>query len=94
MTNLDSMLTSSDIILSIKVHLVKAMFLPVMMYVCERWTIKKAKQQGIDAFEVWCWRSLLKVPWTSGRSNQSILKEITGRTDAEALILWPPYEKS
>ena len=67
---------------------------PVIMFGCESWIVKKTEHQRIDAFELWCWRSLLKVPWTARRSNQSILKEITGRTDAEALILWPPYEKS
>ena len=64
------------------------------MFGCESWIIKKTEHQRTDAFELWCWRSLLKVPWTARRSNQSILKEITGRTDVEAPILWPPYEKS
>ena len=77
MTNLDSILKSKDIILPIKVHLVKAMVFPVVMYGCESWTIKKAKHQRIDAFEPWCWRRLLRVPWTARRSNQSILKEIS-----------------
>ena len=77
MPNLDSILKSRDIILSIKVHLVKAMPFPVVMYGCESWTIKKAKCQRIDAFELWCWRRLLRVPWTARRSNQSILKEIS-----------------
>ena len=76
MTNLDSILKSRDIILSTKVCLVKAMIFPVAMYGCERWTIKKAEHQRIDAFELWCWRRLLRVPWTARRSNQSILKEI------------------
>ena len=76
MPNLDSILKSRDIILSIKVHLVKAMPFPVVMYGCESWTIKKAKCQRIDAFELWCWRRLLRVPWTARTSNQSILKEI------------------
>ena len=94
--NLGSILKSRDITLPTKVHLVKAMVFPVVIYVCENWTIKKAKCQIIDAFEVWCWRRLLRVPWTARRSNQSILKEISseysfGRTDAEAEtpILWP-----
>ena len=74
MTNLDSVLKSRDITLPTKVHLVKAMFFPVVMYGCESWTIKKAEHQRIDAFELWCWRRLLRVPWTARRSNQSILK--------------------
>ena len=92
MTNLDSVLKSRDITLPITVHLVKAMVFPVVMYGCESWTIKKAECLRIDAFELWCWRRLLRVPWTARRSNQSILKEIIGRTDveAEAPILWPP----
>ena len=77
MTNLDSILKSRDITLPTKVHLVKAMVLPVVMYGCESWTIKKAKHQKIDAFELWCWRRLLRVPWTARRSNKSILKEIS-----------------
>ena len=76
MTNLDSMLKSRDITLPTKVHLVKATVFPVVMYGCESWTVKKAECQKIDAFELWCWRRLLRVPWTSRRSNQSILKEI------------------
>ena len=76
MTNLDSILKSGDITLPTKVHLVKAMVLPVVMYGCERWTIKKAECRRIDAFELWCWRRLLRVPWTARRSNQSILKEL------------------
>ena len=88
MINLDSLLKSRDITLPIKVHLVKAMVSPVVMYGCESWTIKKAEHQIIDAFELWCWRRLLRVPWTARRSSQSILKEISpgfiGRTDAEA----------
>ena len=75
MTNLDSILKSRDITLPTKVHLVKAMVFPVVMYGCESWTIKKAERQRIDAFELWCWRRLLRVPWTARRSNQSILKE-------------------
>ena len=77
MTNLDSILKSRDIALSTKVCLVKAMVFPVVMYGCESWTVKKAEHQIIDAFELWCWRRLLRVPWTARRSNQSILKEIT-----------------
>ena len=77
MTNLDSMLKSRDVTLSTKVHLVKAMVFPVVMYGCKSWTIKKAEHQRIDAFELWCWRRLLRVPWTTRRSNQSILKEIS-----------------
>ena len=100
MTNLDSILKSRDITLPIKVHLVKAMVFPVVMYQCESWTIKKAGHWKTDAFELWCWRRLLKVPWTAKRSNQSILKNqswiFIGRTDAEAEapILWPPDGKS
>ena len=77
MTNLDSILKSRDITLPTKVHLVKAMVFPVIMYGCESWTVKKAELQRIDAFELWCWRKLLRVPWTARRSNQSILKEIS-----------------
>ena len=77
MTNLDSILKSRDITLPTKVRLVKAVVLPVVMYECEIWTVKKAKRQRIDAFELWCWRRLLRVPWTARRSNQSILKEIS-----------------
>ena len=77
MTNLDSIFKSKDITLSTKVHLVKAMVFPVVMYGCESWTIKKAEHRRIDAFELWCWRRLLRVPWTAKRSNQSILKEIS-----------------
>ena len=77
MTNLDSILKSRDITLSIKVPLVKAVVFPVVMYGCESWTIKKAQRRRIDAFELWCWRRLLRVPWTARRSNQSILKEIS-----------------
>ena len=77
MTNLDSILKSRDITLSTKVRLVKAMVFPVVMYGCESWTVKKAKHRRIDAFELWCWRSLLQVPWTARRSHQSILKEIS-----------------
>ena len=87
MTNLDSILKSRDIILSTKVHLVKAMVFPVAMYGCESWTIKKAEHWRIDAFELWCWRRLLRVPWTPRRSNQSILKEICPEYLLEALML-------
>ena len=87
MTNLDSILKSRDITLPTKVHLVKAMVFPVVMYGCESWTIKKAEHQRIDAFEVWCWIRLLRVPWTARRSNQSILKEISPRCSLEGLML-------
>ena len=87
MTNLDSMLNSKDIILPIKVHLVKAMVFPVVMYGCESWTIKKAEPRRIEAFELWCWRRLLRVPWTVRRSNQSILKEICPENSLEGLLL-------
>ena len=106
MTNLDNILKSKDITLPTKVLLVKAMVFLVVMYGCESWTLKKAECQRIDAFEPWCWRRFLRVPWTARRSNQSILKEIIGilkeswvfigRTDVEAEtpILWPPDAKS
>ena len=106
MTNLDSLLKSRDITLPTKICLVKAMAFPVVMYRCKSWTIKKAEHQRIDAFKLWCWRRLLRVPWTARRSNQSILKEIRpegekslvfiGRTDVEAEtpILWPPDAQS
>ena len=87
MTNLDSILKSRVITLSTKVRLVKAMVFPVVMYGCESWTIKKAECQRIDAFELWCWRRLLRVPWTARRSNQSILKEISPGCSLEGLIL-------
>ena len=87
MTNLDSLLKSRDITLPTKVHLVKAMVLPVLMYGCESWTIKKAEHQRIDAFELWCWRRLLRVPWTARRSNQSILKEISPEYSLKGLML-------
>ena len=87
MTNLDSILKSRDITLSTKVCLVKAMVFPVVMYGCESWTIKKAERRRIDAFELWCWRRLLRVPWTAGRSNQSILKEISPEYSLEGLML-------
>ena len=87
MTNLDSILKSRDIILPTKVCLVKAMVFPVVMYGCESWTVKKAEHQNIDAFELWCWRRLLRVPWTVRRSNQSILKEISPGCSLEGLML-------
>ena len=102
MTNLDSILKDRDAILLTKVYLGKAMVFPVVMYGCESWTIKKAEHQRIDAFELWCWRRLLRVPCTARRSNQSILKEISTGWDffggndakAETPILWPPHAKS
>ena len=87
MTNLDSILKSRDITLPTKVHLVKAMVLPVVMYGCESWTVKKAEHQRIDAFELWCWRRLLRVPWSARRSNQSILKEINPGISLEGMML-------
>ena len=87
MTNLDSMLKSRDITLPTKVCLVKAMVFPIVLYRCESWTIKKAKRQRIDAFELWCWRRLLRVPWTARRSNQSILKEISPEYSLEGVRL-------
>ena len=87
MSNLDSILKSRDIILPTKVHLVKAMILPVVMYGCESCTIKKAEHRRIDAFELWCWRRLLRVPWTAKRSNQSILKEVSAERSLEGLML-------
>ena len=101
MTNLDIILKSRDITLSTKVHLVKAMVFPVVMYGCESWTIKKAEHWKIDAFELWCWRRLLRVLWTAWRSTQSILKEISPGCSLEGLMLklkllysWPPHVKS
>ena len=100
MTNLDSIFKSRDITL-LKVRLVEAMVFPVVMYGCESWTVKKAEHQRIDAFELWCWRRLLRVPWTARRSNQSILKEISPEyslegldAEAETPVLWPPHVKS
>ena len=87
MTNLDSILKSRDITLPTKVHLVKAMVFPVVMYGCESWTVKKAQHRKIDAFELWCWRRLLRVPWTARRSTQSILKEISPGCSLEGLML-------
>ena len=87
MTNLDSILKSRDVTLSTKVCLVKAMVFAVVMYGCESWTIKKAEHRRIDTFELWCWRRLFRVPWTTGRSNQSILKEISPGYSLEGLML-------
>ena len=87
MTNLDSILKSRDITLPAKIHPVKAMVFPVVMYRCERWTINKAESRRIDAFELWCWRRLLRLPWTAGKSNQSILKEISPEYSLEGLML-------
>ena len=87
MTNLDGILKSRDITLPTKVHLVKALVFPVVMYGCERWTIKKAECRRIDAFELWCWRRLLRVPWTARRSNQSILKEISPEYSLDGLMV-------
>ena len=99
MTNLDSIFKSRDITLPTKVHLVKAVVFPVVMYGCESWTIKKAKCQIIDVFELWCWRRVLRVPWTARRSNQSILKEISPEyslegPEAETPIFWPLHAKN
>ena len=99
MMNLDSILKSRDITLPTKVSLVKAMIFSIVMYGCESWTIKKAERRRIDAFELWCWRRLLRVPWTARRSNQSILKEISPEYSLEGLklklqILWPPDAKN
>ena len=101
MTNLDSILKSRDITLPTKVHLVKAMVFPVVMYGCESWTIKEAEHRRIDAFELCSWRKLLRVPWTARRSNQSILKEISPESSLEGLdaeaetpMLWPRDAKS
>ena len=87
MTNLDSILKSRDITLPTKVHLVKPIVFPVVMYGCESWTTKKAEHQRIDAFELWCWRRLLRVPWTTRRSNQSILKQVSPEYSLEGLML-------
>ena len=87
MTNLDSILKSRGIALPTKVHLVKAMVFPVVMYGCESWTVKKAEHQRIDAFELWCWRRLLRVPWTARKSNRSILKEISHGCSLEGMML-------
>ena len=87
MTNLDGILKSRDITLPTKVRLVKVMVFPVVMYICESWTIRKAERQRIDVFELWCWRRLFRVPWTARRSNQSILKEINPKYSLEGLML-------
>ena len=87
MTNLDTILKSRNITLPIRVHIVKAMVFPVVLYGCESWTIKKAEHLKIDAFELWCWRRLLRVPWTARRSNQPILKEINPEYSLEGLML-------
>ena len=92
MTNLDRILKSRDSTLPTKVHLVKAMTFPVVMNGCENWTIKKAEHQRIDAFDLWCWRRLLRVPWTARRSNQSILKEISPEYSLEGLMLTPKVQ--
>ena len=100
MSNLDSILNSRDIIFPTKVCLVKAMVFPMVMYRCDSWTMKKAERRRIDAFELWCWRRLLRVPWTARRSNQSILKEtspgisLEACAKAETPVLWPPHAKS
>ena len=91
MTNLDSIFKSRDITLPTKVHLVKAMIFPVVMYGCESWTVKKAEYRRIDAFELWCWRRLLRAPWTARRSNQSILKEISPGCSLEGMMLKLQY---
>ena len=91
MTNLDSILKSRDITLSTKVHLVKAVVFPVVMYGCESWTIKKAERQRINAFELWYWRRLLRVPWTARKSNQSILNEISAKYSLKGLMVKVPY---
>ena len=92
MTNLDSILKSRDITLPKKVHLVKAMVFPIVIYGCESWTIKKAEHQRIHAFELWCWKRFLRVPWTARRSNQSILKEISPEYSLEGLMLKPKLQ--
>ena len=100
MTKIDSIFKSRDITLPAKVRLVKAMVFPVVMYGYESWTVKKAECRRIDAFELWCWRRLLRVPWTARRSNQSILKELSPECSLEGLmlklklVLWPPHAKS
>ena len=96
MTNPESILKSKDLTFPTKVHLVKAMIFPVVMYECESWTIRKAEHRRIDAFELWCWRRLLRVPYTARRSNQSILKKISPGVfwKAETPVFWPPHEKS
>ena len=91
MIKLDNVLKSRDITLSTKVHIVKAVVFPVVMYSCESWTVKRAEHQSIDAFKLWCWRRLLKVPWTARRSNQSILREINPESMWEGLMLQLQY---
>ena len=91
MKNLDSLLKSKDLTLLTRIHIVKVMIFPIVMYRCESWTIKKAERQRIDAFELWCWRRLLRVPWTARRSNQSILKEINPKYSMEGLVLQLQY---
>ena len=91
MTNLDSIFKSRDITLPTKVHLVKAMVFPIVMFGCESWTVKKAEHRRIDAFELWCWRRLLRVPWTARRSNQSIQKEVNPEYTLEGLMLKLQY---
>ena len=93
MANLDNILKSRDITLSTKVHPVKAMIFPMVIYGCESWTVKKAEHRRIDAFELWCWRRLLRVPWTARRSNQSILKEISPECSLEGLMLKQKLQK-
>ena len=92
MINLDSIFKSRDVTLSTKVHLVKAMVFPLVMYGCESWTVKKAERQRIDAFELWCWRRVLRVPWTARRSNQSILKEIIPDYSLEGMMLKQKFQ--
>ena len=100
MSNLDSIFKSRDITLPTKFRLVKAMVFPVVMHGCESWTVKKAERRGLDAFELWCWRRLLGVPWTARRSNQSTLKDISPGISLEGMmlrlkpVLWPPHAKS
>ena len=101
MQNLDSVLKSKDITFPTKVHIVKAIVFPVVMYGCENWTVKKTEHRRVDALELWCWRRLLRIPWTASRSNQSILKEINSEYSLEGLMLklklqyfWPPDEMS
>ena len=99
MTNLDSIFKSKGISLPTKVRLVKALVFPVVMYGCENWTVKKAEHRRFDAFELWCWRRLLRVPWTARRSNQSVLQEISPGCSLKGLrlklkLLWPPHAKS
>ena len=94
MTNIDNLLKSRNNILMKKIHIVKAMFFPVVMYRCENWTIRKAEHWRTDAFKLWCWKRVLRAPWTARRSNESILKEINTEYSLGRLMLWPPDEKS